>query len=189
MAAKTREISKQLQDEIRSLSFSSESNPVDQDKTTADKATPSSTVIKDEPTPKAPATPLALHKRVVTLEYLDKFEKATAASARYEAIKDFSHIISNLSIILLAVSIIICLIVYFIDPQMLSFIALLGLLLEAFALLSITIYTTAKTTTLKQIKDVAHSDLSTCIHIIGDPRSQDFIATPNTSLTNSKPQV
>lgn len=166
MAIQKREISKQLEDELRSISFSRGENDMDKNEETI-----------PEPQPK----PLPPHKRIVTLEYLDKFEKATIASARYEAIKDFSHILSNLSMVLLAISIIICLILYLIDPQMLTSIALLGLLLEAVALLSITLYAISKTATLRQVRDLANSDLSTCIHIIGDPRSEVNNSIPNTN--------
>ena len=172
MTAKKKIISRELNEQLRSVTFTPD-NPI------LDKSVFVEPALIESVTPvtipkKEPAKPAALNKRVVTVEYLDKLEKATIAETRYESIKGFSHLLSNVSIVLLSVSIITYLILYLINPQMLSLIALLILSLEAFTLLGVTLYTMSKTSTFKELSDLAASDLSTCSHIIGNPRGEVY---------------
>ncbi len=176
MAIKNKEISSKLEAELRAVSFSSPKELTDD----LDVHTPEVTLTTDEkvisktttPTPKKP---FSLNQRVVTLEYLDKLEQATAASAKYESIKEFSHVISNMSIVLLSVSVIGYLIVYFINPHSVSITSLIMLSLEAFALLILTLYSMTKAATYKEIRDILVSDFSTCSQAIGNPRAESYI--------------
>lgn len=167
MAIKNKTISKELDEQLRSVSFNSSPSPVAEP--ILDTVDPP--IIPKKKSIKAPS----LNKRVVTLEYLDKLENSTIAQTRYESIKEFSHLLSNLSIILLSISIITYLIFYFISTHTPSLISLLIIAFEAFALLGLTLYTISKTSNLKQIADLAASDFSTCSHIIGNPQAETYI--------------
>ena len=168
MTIKSREISRELENELRAVTFSPR---VDNGATPELEA---EEIIPEIPQP-APPKPFSLNKRVVTLEYLDKFEHATKASAQYDSIQEFSHTISNLSIILLSASIIFYLVSYFLNPHSITLVSLLILCLEAFALLSLTLYSMSKASTAKQIRDILVSDFSTCSNAIGNPRADVYI--------------
>lgn len=178
MSIKSKHISSELSAELRAVSFSTPDEPDDDDLEVHTKETTLTTEkeksVSEVVAPK-PKKTFSLNQRVVTLEYLDKLEQATAASARYESLKEFSHVVSNLSIVLLSVSIIAYLIIYFINPSSVSLMALIILSLEAFALLGLTLYSMAKASTYRQIRDILVSDFSTCSHTIGNPRAETYI--------------
>ena len=176
MAIRNKEISKELGDQLRAVSFSSPKEPANDSEVHIEEAilTSEEEVVPEVQTVTSPKN-FSINKRVVTLEYLDKFEQATAASAKYESLKEFSHIISNISIFLLVLSIIIYSIVYFINPQAISFVSLLTLSLEALGLLGLTLYSMTKASTHRQIRDILASDFSTCSQAIGIPRSEASI--------------
>lgn len=191
MSKRKKEISKELGDKLRSVSFASSGeipnvpdmpNVVDIPDTQVIHIEDDAAVDQGNP-PLKTRKPFSINKRVVTLEYLDKFEQATKASAQYESIKEFSHTISNLSIILLSASIIVYLGFYFINPDAITMVSLLILFLEAFTLLGLTLYTMSKASTSKQIQDILVSDFSTCSQAIGNPRADAYIPidTPNTT--------
>ena len=173
-------ISKELNDQLRSVTF----NPTKAASQEPETVLPEPTIPVIVPE-KAPPKPPELNKRVVTVEYLDKLEVAIVAETRYEFLKNLSHLLSNVSIVLLSVSIITYLIFYLINPQPLSLIALLLLAFEAFALLGATLFTISKTSAFKQISDLAISDFSTSSHIIGNPRADAYI--PTGGLTEEDP--
>lgn len=189
MTKRKKEISSELGDKLRSVSFAPEvevpdmPNIPDLPGVHTEGLNVEEDILTEVPKP-ITKKPFSLNKRVVTLEYLDKFEQATKASAQYETIKDFSHTISNLSIILLSASILVYLGFYFINPGAITLVSLLILFLEAFTLLGLTLYTMSKASTSKQIKDILVSDFSTCSQAIGNPRAEayvpmDTITTPN----------
>lgn len=164
MVPNKKTVSRELEHQLRSVTFSPKKTTVDESATPA-------------PVPKKKSTkPLSPNQRIVTVEYLDKLEAATIAHTRYESIQGFSHLLSNVSIALLSVSVITYLIFYLINPQILSLVTLLILALEAVALLGATLYTMSKTAHLKQLSEVAASDLSTCSHIIGNPRGGIYVS-------------
>ncbi len=180
MSKRKQEISRELEDELRSVSFATHKDvpnipdiPSFPDIPNVRPEDPAVT-NQEEVTPKSPK-PFSLNKRVVTLEYLEKFEQATKASAEYESIKSFSHTISNLSIILLSASILIYLAFYFISPDAISLASLLVLFIEAFTLLGLTLYSMSKASTSKQIRDILVSDFSTCSQTIGNPRAEAYV--------------
>lgn len=191
MSKRKKEISKELGDKLRSVSFAppGEIPDVPDIPNLVDVPDTPTVHIKDDTTinqekvPHKTTKPFSLNKRVVTLEYLDKFEQATKASAQYEAIKEFSHTISNMSIILLSASIIVYLAFYFINPDSITMVSLLILFLEALTLLGLTLYTMAKASTSKQIQDILISDFSTCSQAIGNPRADAYVPMdmPNTA--------
>jgi len=166
MTRKSNTISTELNEQLRSVTFNSSPSPVDEP--TVDTVDPPITSKKEL------AKPPSLNKRVVTLEYLDKLEKMSISQARYESIKEFSHLLSNLSIVLLSISIITYLIFYFVSAHTPALISLLIIAFEAFALLGITLYTISRTSNLKQHADLAASDFSTCSHIIGNPQAETY---------------
>lgn len=172
-------ISKELNDQLRSVTF----NPTQAPSQEPETVLPDPTIPVTMPKKVLPKPP-SLNKRIVTVEYLDKLEEAVVAETRYESLKSFSHLLSNVSIVLLSVSIITYLIFYVINPQSLSLIALLLLAFEAFTLLGATLFTISKTSALKQISDLAVSDLSTSSHIIGNPRADAYI--PSGGLTEEE---
>lgn len=198
MSKRKKEISRELNDQLRSVSFTPSvevPNTPDIPSMPGSLNTPDIPDIPDIPTlhtdelaatsqeelPANRANPFYLNRRVVTLEYLDKFEQATKASAQYDTIKDFSHLISNLSIILLVASIVVYLIFYFINPHTITLVSLVILFLQAFTLLGLTLYTMTKASTAKQIRDILVSDFSTCSQAIGNPKAEAYIPldTPN----------
>lgn len=185
MATRNKQISQELGDQLRAVSFTSPKDPVEDldlhmSETSLD---PNEEVAPEMPKP-LPKKSFSLNQRVVTVEYLDKFEQATTASAKYETVKEFSQTISNLSIALLSLSIIIYFIAYFINPLSLSFTSLLILALEAFGLLGLTLYSMTKASTYKQIRDIAISDFSTCSQAIGNPRAEAYIPIPTPEIPN-----
>lgn len=176
MAIKNKTISRELNEQLRSVRFNSSPSP--DNEAISDIIDPP--IISKKKTIK----PRSLNKRVVSLEYLDKLEKMAIAQTRYESIKDFSHLLSNLSIVLLSISIITYLIFYFISAQTPSLISLLIIAFEAFALLGITLYTISSTSTLKQLADLTASDFSTCSHIIGNPKAETYIPPDETDIAD-----
>lgn len=177
MAVRRNEISKELEDQLRAVSFSSPKESADTNDlevhSTETALTVEEDVIATTPEP-LPKKVFSLDKRMVTLEYLDKLEQATIASARYESIRDFSQLVSNLSIVLLSLSIITYLIFYFVNPHSISLLSLLMLSLEAVTLFGLMLYSTLKTSTYKQIRDMRASDFSTCSQAIGNPRVEAY---------------
>lgn len=172
MPSRKKEISKRLDDELRAVSFT----PVESSAEDEEAQDESLDLAPDfEPTDKPIKKPFSLNKRVVTLEYLDKLERTATASARYEALQEFSHIISNLSLALLSISIITYAIFYFVDSQAVSLMSLIFLSLEAFALLGLTFYSMGKATTSKEFRDMAASDYSTISQAIGNPRAGTYL--------------
>lgn len=169
MVRKNNTISKELDEQLRSITFDTSSATLDDPLLENEPAEPA--IIPKKKSTKPPS----LNQRVVTLEYLDKLEKSTIAQTRYESIKEFSHLLSNLSIVLLSISIITYLVFYFISHQTPSLISLLMIAFEAFALLGITLYTISRTSNSKQLADLAASDFSTCSHIIGNPQAATYI--------------
>ena len=171
MSSNKKEISTSLSEQLRAVSFS---KPEEGDSIPSlDTEEVEEIQVAEINVPKAKA--FSLNKRTVTLEYLDKFEQATKATAQYEAAKEFSHLVSNLSIILLSVSIIAYLGFYFINPGAITLVALLVLFSEAFTLLGLTLYSISRSSTAKQIADILVSDFSTCSQAIGNPRAEVYI--------------
>ncbi len=175
MSRRKKIISKELDDQLRSVTFNTNTPAVGVPvvEPVVEKTEPAVVAAKEKIKPNLPPS---LTKRVVTVEYLDKLERATIAQARYESVKEFSHLLSNLSIVLLSISIITYLIFYFISPQSPSLISLLILAFEAFALLGMTLFTISRTANLKQLAEITASDLSTASHIIGNPRGDIYQA-------------